>query len=279
MSSNLLRGRADATAVVARRRGGRRRRAGAAGGHRRRARPTSTGPGWTSCCRTASALPDAGEPPFADTVGTMVFARSSRWSSRAGSAPSCSRGEVEVEGLTLLAVHSHAPTDPAGWLRDHAVLREAAREPRGRPAGRRLQRHARPRTAAAPGRRRLPRRRRAVQRRLAAHLAGQRALRRACRCRPWWQIDHVLTQPGLAATGADRADRRHRPPRHPGRAATTLSHERPRRVPPPQRFLRSRQANRARNNRTENDGSPPCATDDVPRKSRWTDCRAPARPS
>ncbi|ANH38829.1 hypothetical protein I601_2411 [Nocardioides dokdonensis FR1436] len=72
--------------------------------------------------------PDAGEPPFADTVGTMVFARTPlEQPVRLGTELQSWR--VEVEGLTLLALHSNAPTDPAGWISDHAVLREAARDP------------------------------------------------------------------------------------------------------------------------------------------------------
>ena len=72
--------------------------------------------------------PDDGDPPFADTVGTMVFARTPLQEPlRLGTELQSWR--VEVEGVTLLAVHPNAPTDPAGWLSDHAVLLEAAREP------------------------------------------------------------------------------------------------------------------------------------------------------
>ncbi len=72
--------------------------------------------------------PDAGDPPFADTVGTMVFSRSPlEQPERLGTELQSWR--VEVDDLTLLAVHPNAPTDPAGWVSDLAVLREAAREP------------------------------------------------------------------------------------------------------------------------------------------------------
>ena len=72
-------------------------------------------------------FPVTGERPFADTVGTMVFAREPLGEPRPLGTVLQS-WEVEAEGLVLLAVHPSAPTDPEGWVRDHALLREAARE-------------------------------------------------------------------------------------------------------------------------------------------------------
>lgn len=72
-------------------------------------------------------FPVTGERPFADTVGTMVFAREPLGEPRPLGTVLQS-WEVEVDGVVLLAVHPSAPTDPDGWVRDHALLREAARE-------------------------------------------------------------------------------------------------------------------------------------------------------
>lgn len=67
-----------------------------------------------------------GEPRDTDPGGTMVF-------SRAGLGPAQRIGtgydgwRVDVDGLTLVAVHPDFPLDPAAWRADHAAILRAAR--------------------------------------------------------------------------------------------------------------------------------------------------------
>ena len=126
MSSNLLMGRADAAQVV---------RTAVEGDVdvlvlqevTRRSLAGLEAAGLDELLPHRIGFPVTGERPFADTVGTMVFARQPLGEPRPLGTVLQS-WEVEVDGLVLLAVHPSAPTDPEGWVRDHDLLREAARE-------------------------------------------------------------------------------------------------------------------------------------------------------
>ena len=81
--------------------------------------------------------------------------------------------EAKYGELTVLGVHPVAPVDPAGWRADHAaILRQAEADHADLILG---DMNATPDHVgdAQAGRRRVPRRRRALQRGLAADLAGQ----------------------------------------------------------------------------------------------------------
>jgi endonuclease/exonuclease/phosphatase (EEP) superfamily protein YafD len=70
-------------------------------------------------------LPHQAGAPDPDVAGTMVFAKDpiddvARINTRFGSY------RVSIDGLTILAVHPLAPTVPAAWTREHAVIRAEA---------------------------------------------------------------------------------------------------------------------------------------------------------
>lgn len=70
-------------------------------------------------------LPYTAGAPDPDVAGTMVFSSEpiddvAELATRFGSY------RVEIGGLTILAVHPLAPTLPAGWVREHALIRAEA---------------------------------------------------------------------------------------------------------------------------------------------------------
>ena len=135
--------------------------------------------------------------------GTMAFSPAARHRRRAAADDSAAGASRWATSGCWRCTRRTRSTPPAGAHDQAASLARVADE-RPRPGRGRLQRHRRPRVDAGARRRRLPRRRRAGQRRLAADLADQR---------------RVLGVLGRAA-GADR-------PR-PGRgAAGRARHARP----------------------------------------------------
>jgi endonuclease/exonuclease/phosphatase (EEP) superfamily protein YafD len=70
-------------------------------------------------------LPYSAGSPTPDVAGTMVFA-STPITDVQQLATTFGSYRVSVAGLTVLAVHPLAPTVPAGWVREHALILDEA---------------------------------------------------------------------------------------------------------------------------------------------------------